>query len=80
MAKRTPTPPPGFDELPVEEKLDYVHLLWDRIAANPEAVPVPDWHMEVIEQRLNREAAPARPWAEFRDEIRKRLFERSSGR
>jgi len=29
-------PPPGFDELPVDDKIDYVQLLWDRIAARPD--------------------------------------------
>jgi hypothetical protein len=36
MAQPLPMPPPGFDELPVEEKIDYVQALWDRIAANAE--------------------------------------------
>jgi putative addiction module component (TIGR02574 family) len=52
MPKALPLPPPGFDELPVEEKLDYVHSLWDRIVSHPEEIPVPDWHQRVIEDRL----------------------------
>jgi putative addiction module component (TIGR02574 family) len=27
--------------------------LWDRIAAAPETIPVPDWHREILEERLN---------------------------
>lgn len=31
-------PPPGFDDLSVEEKLGYVQSLWDRITTRPEEV------------------------------------------
>ena len=41
MTRKIPNPPPGFDELTVEEKLDYVQSLWDRIAADPEKIPLP---------------------------------------
>lgn len=34
-------PPPGFDELSSDEKLDYVQALWDQVAARPETVAVP---------------------------------------
>ena len=52
MAKSVPLPPSGFDDLSVDEKIDYLQSLWDRIAATPEAVPVPDWHREIIDERL----------------------------
>jgi len=35
-----------------EEQIDYVQLLWERIAATPDQVPVPDWHREVLDERL----------------------------
>ena len=74
MAREVPNPPPGFDELTVDEKLDYVQSLWDRIAAKPETVPVPEWHLELIEQRLRRnQAGVGRPWTEIRDELLARL-------
>jgi len=77
MAQRLPSPPPGFDELNVEEKLTYVQSLWDRIAATPEAVPVPDWHREVIDERMNKSGTVVRrPWAKFRDELQTRIKER----
>ena len=52
MSTPVPLPPPGFDDLSVDEKIDYLQSLWDRIAATPEAVPVPDWHREIIDERL----------------------------
>ena len=44
MSKPLPIPPPGFDDLSVEEQIDYVQSLWQWIAASPKQVPVPDWH------------------------------------
>jgi putative addiction module component (TIGR02574 family) len=76
MASRVSNPPAGFDDLTVDEKLDYVESLWDRIAAKPDAVPVPDWHLEVIEQRMNGSQAGSRDgrsWDEFREELRTKL-------
>jgi hypothetical protein len=59
MARALPFPPPGFDELSMDEKLDYLQSLWDRIAAQPQAVPVPDWHREVLEERLKDAPPPS---------------------
>jgi putative addiction module component (TIGR02574 family) len=76
MTNSLPLPPPGFDELPVEDQIDYVQSLWDRIAAKPDQVPVPQWHKRVLEERLAaHEAHPevARPWEEVRNEIRSKL-------
>lgn len=52
MPTNVPLPPPGFDELSVEEKLDYLELLWDRITTDADAIPVPDWHREILDERL----------------------------
>jgi hypothetical protein len=74
MAREVPNPPPGFDELTVDQKLDYVQSLWDRIAAKPETVPVPEWHLDLIEQRLSQNrAGVGRPWSEVREELLSRL-------
>jgi len=52
MPKPVVIPPPGFDELSVDEQIDYVQSLWDRLAATPEQVPVPDSHREMLHERL----------------------------
>ena len=52
MTNELPLPPPGFDDLPVEDQIEYVQSLWDRIAAKPDQVPVPDWHRQVLDKRL----------------------------
>jgi len=81
MSSIPPIPPPGFDELSVAKKIDYVQSLWDRIAVRPEDVPVPDWHLQVINERLavhEADPAAARPRGEVREEIADSLKRRSS--
>ena len=52
MSKPVPLPPPGFDDLTVEEKLQYLDALWDRIAAHPDEVPVPEWQRVLVAERV----------------------------
>ncbi len=69
-------PPPGFDELSPAEKLDYVQSLWDRVAADPEQVPVAEWHREIAAERLAAHRAglgSSRPWEDVREDLLKRL-------
>ncbi len=81
MAKTVPDPPPGFDDLSVYEQIDYVQSLWDRIAATPEQVPVPEWHMRIIRERLEAYKAnpnAGRSWEEVRTDIERKLDDQSS--
>ena len=74
-------PPPGFDALTVEEQIDYVQSLWDHIAAHPEQIPVPDWHKEVLAERLAAYRANPREgktWEEVEKGIREKLKRQSS--
>ena len=52
MPKPVPLPPPGLDSLSIEEKIDYLRSLRDRVAASPETRPVPDWPREILDERL----------------------------
>ena len=36
----------------VEERLDLIERVWDTLAETPEAIPLPDWHKDALEQRL----------------------------
>jgi Putative addiction module component len=47
-----PFPPPGFDDLSTDEKIDYLALLWDRITTPSTTIDVPEWHREVIAERV----------------------------
>lgn len=79
MPKPVAIPPPGFDELTVEEQIDYVQSLWDRIAATPDQVPVPDWHRDVLDERLKDDGATpdaGESWEVVRDRLRDNLRKR----
>jgi putative addiction module component (TIGR02574 family) len=39
-------------ELPVAERVRLVELIWDSIAAVPEALPLTDWQREELDRRL----------------------------
>ena len=59
-------PPAGFEDLSPDEKLDYIQALWDHFSEHPEDVPVPDWHREVVAERLaahRRGEITSRPWS-----------------
>ena len=73
MSQALPLPPPGFDALSIDEQIDYVQSLWDHIAARPEDVPVPDWHREILAERLAAHCADegkGREWEEFEKDLR----------
>ena len=65
-------PPPGFEELSIDEKIEYVQSLWDHISEDAATVPVPAWQKEILEERLAElEANPDSvvPWEEVLDRV-----------
>jgi putative addiction module component (TIGR02574 family) len=77
MSNPVPLPPPGFDDLSVDEQIEYLQSLWDRIAATPEQVPVPEWHREILDER--RKDSEANPDAgDSWDAVRERLREKTA--
>jgi hypothetical protein len=75
VARAMQSLPAGFDEWSIDQQIDYVQALWDRIAARADQVPIPDWHLDVLDQRLGEEASPAddRPWDQVEAELRQHL-------
>lgn len=72
MSQTLPVPPPGFEALSLEEQIDYVQSLWDHIAARPDEVPVPDWHRQVLAERLasyDTSAVAGKTWEELDQEL-----------
>jgi putative addiction module component (TIGR02574 family) len=81
MAKTVPMPPPGFHDLSPDEKLDYVQSLWDQLSAKPNEIPVPDWHRQILDERLAADEAhlqEGRTWEEVRDGLLRRLHDRKT--
>jgi putative addiction module component (TIGR02574 family) len=57
----------GIGELSVAERLELIGLLWDSITDSTPAQPVPEWHREELERRLEAARANrgvAAPYAE----------------
>jgi putative addiction module component (TIGR02574 family) len=74
MAQPVPNPPPGFEMLSVDEKIEYVESLWDQIVERGD-IPIPDWHRELLRERLEAYRADptaGRPWAEVRAELKQK--------
>lgn len=42
----------GFDALSKAEQVRYLQALWDQISGNPSALPVPESHLRLAEERL----------------------------
>ena len=64
--------PAGFADLSKAEQVRYVQALWDRIAEQPEELPVPESHLELAENRLaeyRRDPARARSAFEVLDRL-----------
>ncbi len=79
MPESIPLPPPGFDNLTIDQKLEYVQSLWDSIAEDEGKVPVPNWHKQIIQERLR--ALETQPedvcdWEEVRSEIKREIKKR----
>ena len=68
-----------FDALPVDEQIEYVQRLWERIAASADPMTAPGWHLEVVRERLAaHQASPeeALPYSEVRGRLEKSLRQR----
>jgi putative addiction module component (TIGR02574 family) len=62
-------------ELTVSQRLDLISQLWDSIPDSLEGLPIPEWHKDEIDRRLEDADANPReglPW----EQVKKRLFEK----
>ena len=60
------------DRMTTQEKLRAMEELWAELSRNPETVPVPDWHREVLnlrEQAVEDGEAVFSDWADARRRI-----------
>jgi len=64
----------GLQELSLDERLQVVEELWDSIAADAQALEVPQSHKDELDRRLAAHAAnpsSAIPWAEVKARLLK---------
>jgi putative addiction module component (TIGR02574 family) len=76
MGDALPLPPPGFDGLSTEEKIEYVQALWDHISSDAEKVPLSEWQKQLLDERLaDFEKNPdlGVPWSQVRANALRKL-------
>ena len=59
-------------EMTVAEKLQAIEILWDDLSRNPEDIPSPSWHGDVLAERqlqIDEGKAKFIPFDEFRQRI-----------
>jgi putative addiction module component (TIGR02574 family) len=64
-----------LDKMTVEEKLQLMEILWDDLSRNPEDIPTPAWHGEVLAAR-ERAIEEGRTKFLSLDEFEKRIREK----
>jgi hypothetical protein len=68
-------PPPGFDELSTEAKVDYVNLLWERVFVH-DTPQSPDWHRDLVRAELQAQQDDpnaSEDWTAARQDILARI-------
>jgi putative addiction module component (TIGR02574 family) len=63
-----------INELSVAERLDLIERIWDTLDGG-EGAPIPDWHQDVLDERLNdlkRNPEAGEAW----DDVKKRIAKR----
>ena len=61
-------------KLPLNEKWELFETLWDDLADDPEQMEIPDWHMEILEERaalLREGKAVILDWEEVKKRLKK---------
>jgi putative addiction module component (TIGR02574 family) len=56
--------------LPPGERVQLLGEAWDAVAATPEDVPVPEWHVKELEKRLAEPEPRYVSWEELRSRLR----------
>jgi putative addiction module component (TIGR02574 family) len=56
--------------LPPEDRIELLGEAWDAIAASPEDVPIPEWHIQELQRRLAEPDPKFVGWEDVRDRLR----------
>jgi hypothetical protein len=65
-----------LSEMTVAEKLHAIEIIWDDLSRNPENIPSPPWHEEVLaarQKQIDEGQAMFLPLDEFRERIQKEI-------
>ena len=56
--------------LPPDERIELLGDAWDAIAASPDEIPVPEWHLEVLKNRVADPQPQYLSWEEVRERLK----------
>ena len=62
-----------LDEMTISDKLQAMEQIWDNLCREPENLPSPDWHGDILkarEERVERGSAQFKDWPEAKEKIR----------
>jgi len=65
-------PPEKLRELSVTERMELIEDVWASLSDKPEAVVVPDWHQQLLDERIaahERDPGAAKPWDDVKADI-----------
>jgi Putative addiction module component len=69
-------PPTGFEELSPDEKIDYIQDLWDLTIDSSDQIQSPDWHLEIIRERLaSFQVSELRTWDSVKVKLARQISE-----
>jgi Putative addiction module component len=71
------SPPPGFEQLTKTQQIHYVQQLWDLIATPDDELPIPQWHLEIVNERV---ASQSNSMLSTWNDVRQRLLNKYSDR
>jgi putative addiction module component (TIGR02574 family) len=59
--------------LPLEDRIELLGDAWDAIAASSDQVPVPEWHLAVLKERLADPDPQYLSWEELQERLKRAL-------
>ncbi len=63
-----------LDEMTISDKINAMEQIWDDLCRNPENVPSPNWHRDILQAREGRAkqgSSRFTNWTEAKEKIRK---------
>ena len=63
---------PGYESLSTQEKLELITEIYEEISQSNEGIPVPDWQLDELKRRREREVSGSTySWAEVIEHARR---------
>ncbi len=67
----------AIEQMTLHEKLQAMELLWDQLRQCEEQIPVPQWHKDLLDERLKLVAAGKASFSDW-EEAKQRILARTA--